>query len=99
MAMSEDERFEKVQRLRTAYERAREVLERQQIVHELHPGTDIANNFVVLTVAYMGLEQTLKYLIAYETGNSIEELPQGVGGIGITTCPGSSQGCRTKVKR
>ena len=74
MAMSEEERHEKVQRLRTAYERTREVLDRQQRVNELHPGTDIANNFVVLTVSYMGLEQTFKYLIAYEHGKTIEEI-------------------------
>ena len=79
MTMSEEERHEKVQRLRTAYARTREVLDRQERVNELHPGTDIGNNFIVLTVAYMGLEQTFKYLIAYERGESIEEItaPRG----------------------
>ena len=80
MAMSEEERHEKVQRLRTAYVRTREVLDRQERVHDLHAGTDIANNFVVLTVAYMGLEQTFKYLIAVEDGRTIEEITAQGGG-------------------
>ena len=80
MPMSEYERHEKVQRLRTAYARTREVLDRQERVRELHPGTDIANHFVVLTVAYMGLEQTFKYLIAVERGRTIEEITAQGGG-------------------
>ena len=41
---------------------------------ELHPGTDIARNWTVITAAYSGLEQTLKYLFAAQKGLTITEL-------------------------
>lgn len=66
--------MEKVQRLLTAHKTTREALESNPVTWELHPGTDIARNWPVITAAYSGLEQTLKYLIADRTGISIPEL-------------------------
>ena len=74
MAMTEDERIEKVQRLLTAHRKTKEVLEEEAVTWELHPGTDIARNWTVVTAAYSGLEQTIKYLLAEERGRGIAEL-------------------------
>ena len=74
MPMSRDERIEKVQRLLTAHKTTREALESKPVTWELHPGTDIARNWPVITAAYSGLEQTLNYLIADQAGISIPEL-------------------------
>ena len=74
MAMSRDEKFDKVQRLLTAHGRTKKVLESEPVVWELHPGTDIAQTWPTITAAYSGLEQTIKYLIAEEKGWSIQEL-------------------------
>ena len=74
MQMSEEERLEKVQRLRTAHDKTRQVLEDELVTRELHPGTDIARNWMVITAAYNGLEQTIKYLVADENGMNISEL-------------------------
>lgn len=74
MPMSREARMEKVQRLLTAHKKTTEVLEGEPVTRELHPGTDIARNWTVITSAYSGLEQTLKYLIAEECELSIEEL-------------------------
>ena len=74
MPMSRDASIEKVQRLLTAYKKTRETLESEPVTWELHPGTDIARNWTVITAAYSGLEQTLKYLIAEENGFTIPEL-------------------------
>ena len=74
MPMSREERFEKVQRLRTAHGGTRKALENEPVVWELHRGTDIAQNWPVITAAYSGLEQTIKYLIAEEKGLTIQEL-------------------------
>ena len=74
MPMSRDEKIEKVQRLRTAHRKTRETLEADPVSWELHPGTEIARNWTVVTAAYSGLEQTIKYLIAEENSQSIAEL-------------------------
>ena len=74
MPMTRKERIEKVQRLVTARRKTREALEREPVTRELHPGTDIARRWPVITAAYNGLEQTLKYLIAEEKAYTIEEL-------------------------
>ena len=74
MPMSRDASIEKVQRLLTGYKKTRETLESEPVTWELHPGTDIARNWTVITAAYSGLEQTLKYLIAEENGITIPEL-------------------------
>ena len=50
------------------------MLEGEPLTRELHPGTDIARNWTVITAAYSGLEQTLKYLIAEERDLTIAEL-------------------------
>ena len=44
------------------------------VVSELLPGSDIARNWPVITAAYSGLEQTIKFLIAEEKGCTIREL-------------------------
>ena len=72
--MTKDEKIEKVQRLLTAHGKTKEVLEKEPVTWEVHPGTEIARNWTVITAAYSGLEQTMKYLIAEENGHSIEEL-------------------------
>lgn len=74
MPMSRNESIEKVQRLLTAYNKTREMLESEPVTWELHPGTDIARNWTVITSAYSGAEQTLKFLIAEENGLTIPEL-------------------------
>ena len=74
MPMSRDEKFEKVQRLLTAHSKTKELLENAPVTWEVHPGTDIARNWTVITAAYSGLEQTMKYLIAEENAQSIAEL-------------------------
>ena len=74
MPMAEGEKIEKVQRLLTAHTKTKEVLENEPVTWEVHPGTDIARNWTVITAAYSGLEQTMKYLIAEENGHSIAEL-------------------------
>ena len=74
MAMSGDQRLEKVQRLLTAHRKTKEALENETVSWELHPGSDIARKWSVITAAYSGLEQTLKYLIADEKDKTIPEL-------------------------
>ena len=74
MPMSNDAKFEKVQRLLTAHGRTKKTLENEPVVWELHPGTDIAQNWPVITAAYGGLEQTIKYLTAEEKGLTVQEL-------------------------
>ena len=74
MPMSRDDKLEIVQRLRTAHRKTSQTLESEPVTHELHPGTDIARNWMVITTAYSGLEQTLKYLIAENANLTIEEL-------------------------
>ena len=74
MPMTRESRMEKVQRLSTAHTKTKEMLEGEPLTRELHPGTDIARNWTVITAAYSGLEQTLKYLIAEERDLTIAEL-------------------------
>lgn len=74
MSTPQETKFEKVQRLQTAYAKTKSVLEDQPPGRDLHPGTDIAQQWLVITAAYSGLEQTLKFLIAEEKGCSIEQL-------------------------
>ena len=74
MPMTRTEKIEKVQRLLTAHRKTKEMLEREPVTWELHPGTDIARKWTVITAAYSGLEQTFKYLIAEEKAYTIREL-------------------------
>ena len=74
MPMSKEENLEKVQRLHTAHRKTKEFLENEPLSWELHPGTDIARNWTVLTAAYSGLEQKIQYLIAEEQGLHIAKL-------------------------
>ena len=74
MPMSREERIEKVQRLLTAHKATKKTLESEPVTWELHPGTDIARNWTVITAAYSGLEQTLKYLLAEEANMTIAAL-------------------------
>ena len=74
MPMQDEEKREKVQRLVTAYNKTKKTLERDPVSREWHAGTDIARNWPVITAAYSGLEQTIKYLIAEEKNLSILEL-------------------------
>jgi len=67
---------ETVQRLVTAHEKTKEILESEPVAWELHAGTEIASNWTVITAAYSGLEQTFKYLIAEDSGRTISELIQ-----------------------
>ena len=79
--MEREEKVEKVQRLLTAYRKTKEMSEREPVTWELHPGTDIARRWTVVTSAYSGLEQTLKYLIAEEKAYTIRELVDLAGQI------------------
>ena len=74
MPMSRNEKIEKVQRLCTAHRKTKETLEAEPVTWELHPGSDIARKWTVITAAYIGLEQTIKYLIAEQNSQSIAEL-------------------------
>ena len=74
MPMSRDERIEKVQRLLTAHGRTKKVLENEPVVLEGHQGVAIAECWPVITAAYSGLEQTIKYLIAEEKGLTVQDL-------------------------
>ena len=74
MPMSRGEKIEKVQRLCTAHRKTKETLEAEPVTWELHPGSDIARKWTVVTAAYSGLEQTIKYLIAEQNSQSIKEL-------------------------
>ena len=74
MPMSREEKFEKVQRLLTAHKKTKEVLGHEPVTWEVHPGTDIARHWTVITAAYVGLEQTLKYLIAEDNDLSVAKL-------------------------
>ena len=74
MPMTREETKEKIQRLRTAHKKTKETLDWEPLTWELHPGTNIARKWTVVTAAYSGLEQTLKYLIAEEQGHTIPQL-------------------------
>ena len=80
MPMSREEKLEKVQRLLTAHRKTKEALESEPVTWELHAGSDIARQWPVITAAYSGLEQTLKYLIADEKETGIAELIRHVNG-------------------
>ena len=77
MPMSKNEKLEKVQRLHTAHRKTKEFLENEPPTWELHPGTDIARNWTVITAAYSGLEQTIKYLVAEEKGPAHRRAARG----------------------
>ena len=74
MPMSREAKMEKVQRLLTAHKkpprRWKASLSRTSCIQ----ATDIARNWTVITAAYSGLEQTLKFLIADEADLTISEL-------------------------
>ena len=74
MPMTKEEKGEKVQRLCTAHKKTKEILEREPILRDFHPGTDIAQRWTLITAAYSGLEQTLKFLIADEKSYTIKQL-------------------------
>ena len=74
MPMLPHDKDETVQRLATAHDKTKEILESEPVALELHAGTEIASNWTVITAAYSGLEQTIKYLIADENGQTIAEL-------------------------
>ena len=94
MPMSRDEKIEKVQRLLTAHRKTKEVLENEPVTWEVHPGSEIARNWTVITAAYSGLEQTMKYLIAEENAQSIAELMDPVGSL---VSPGTCQSSERDV--
>ncbi len=75
MPMLQDDKSETVQRLGTAHKKTREVLESEPAAWD-HAGAEIANNWTVITAAYSGLEQTVKYLIAEENDRTVPELIQ-----------------------
>ncbi len=74
MPMNKLQKGEIVKRLQVAYKKTNEILEREPISRDLHPGSDIARRWTIITAAYSGLEQTLKFLIANEESYTIEEL-------------------------
>ena len=74
MPDNETKQREIVQRLLAAHKKSRETFENEPAVHELHPGTAIANIWPTITAAYSGLEQTLKFLIAADKRITIEQL-------------------------
>ncbi len=71
--MTEDSKEEILQRLKTAFKRAKEIYEANPIPRDLHEGTIIANHWLLMTATYSGLEQTLKFLIAIENSQSIQD--------------------------
>ena len=71
--MAGDDKEEILQRLETAFKKTKELLEDNPIPRDLHPGTNIANYWPIITATYSGLEQTLKFLIAIENSQSIQE--------------------------
>ena len=74
MPMTKVEKGEIVQRLCTAHNKTNDMLKREPISRDYHPGTDIAQRWPLITAAYSGLEQTLKFLIADEKSYTIKEL-------------------------
>ena len=72
--MTKEEKREKVQRLSVAQKKIKEMLEREPIVTDLHPGNNVAQNWPFIIAAYSGLEQTIKLLIADEQSYTIKEL-------------------------
>ena len=72
--MNYTQKIEKVKRLRTAYTKCKVTSESRPLVQEIDPGTIIASNWGIITAAYSGLEQSIKYLIAEEKSCTIEEL-------------------------
>lgn len=74
MPMTREEKIEKVQRLVVAHTKTKEALENQPVTWDVHPGSEIASKWPVITAAYSGFEQTMKYLIAEEKAQTIAEL-------------------------
>ena len=68
-----DNKREILQRLKTAFKKTKKLFEDNPIPRDLHPGTNIANYWPIITATYSGLEQTLKFLIAIENSQSIQE--------------------------
>ena len=96
MPMSREEKLEKVQRLLTAHRKTKEALESEQVTWELHAESDIARKWPVITAAYSGLEQTLKYLIADEKEKSIAELIRRENGISPPPSSSTSASWRSR---
>lgn len=74
MSMTKLEKFEKVQRLSVAQNQTRNMLEKDLIRMDLHPGSDIATRWPFIIAAYSGLEQTIKFLILEENSLTTDEL-------------------------
>ena len=74
MLMTKKEKSEILQRLIVAQKKTNEMFGREPISRDLHPGSDIAQRWTLITAAYSGLEQTLKFLIAVEKSQNINEL-------------------------
>ena len=74
MSMTNLDKMEKIQRLRTAYMKLKDLREKESISTDFHIGTEIAQQWPLITASYSGLEQTLKYLIADEKSLTINEL-------------------------
>ena len=72
--MTKKEKSEILQRLIVAQKKTNEMFGREPISRDLHPGSDIAQRWTLITAAYSGLEQTLKFLIAVEKSQIINEL-------------------------
>ena len=87
MPMTCEEKLEKIQRLETAHKKSKNMLENESLSRDLHPGTDIAQKWQLITATYSGLEQTLKYIIADEKFLTIKELICG------GTSSGNVEGC------
>lgn len=74
MRKTRRESMEIVQRLRAAHKQTKKLFDGEEVVLELHAGTEIARYWPIITASYSGLEQTIKYLIAEEKGMGTQEL-------------------------
>ena len=66
-------KIERVQRLKTAHSKTKDMLESQEESRDFHPGTDIASRWTLITAAYSWSEQAIKYLTADEKYYKISE--------------------------
>ena len=71
--MAGDDKEEILQRLKTAFQKTKKLYEDNPIPRDLHQGTNISNHWPIITATYSGLEQTLKFLIANENCQPIQE--------------------------
>ena len=66
--------FEPIQRLAVAHEKTKILSDSTPPSVDIHPGTNLANHWLVITGSYSGIEQAFKYLIAKEKNVKISEL-------------------------